>query len=187
MAIDLLQRDFPKLKAIPDNFRKVYEKADEMGGLLVGDFSIAEFLKDSLLAWFKEKEDVAKEFVIFGVDGKSGLYGYWTHEDTPLEKAPIVYLDDAGTQSTVLANSFEEFLALLGLGKEKIGRRGDWASQKRPVEDVEDYRAWLTGTMGIQPATNEKDAAAIVDKARASHPDLNGWIDEWMANHPDPR
>lgn len=185
MSIDLLQRDFTKFKHIPKNFQKAYDKADELGGLFVGDFTIAEFLRNSLLAWFKEKEDVANEFVIFGTDGNSGLYGYWTHEDTPLDKAPIVYLDDAGTQSTVLANSFEEFLALLGLGKEKIGRYGDWPTQKKLVEDVEDYRSWLRDEMNIEPIVDEAAGRALVERARAAHPDLNKWIDEWMANHPD--
>jgi hypothetical protein len=183
MAIDLLKRDFPKFKNIPEAFQKVYDKADILGGLLVGDYSMAEFLLNALLAWFEEKAAIAKELVIFGCDGNDGLYGYWTHGDTPLEKAPIIFLDDAGMRSTVLANTFEEFLALLGLGKNAIGRHYNWPDQKRPVEDVADYRTWLRDEMKIEPVTDEKAALAIIEKARGSHPDFNAWIDDWMAKH----
>jgi hypothetical protein len=180
---------YPGFKKAPESLKQrmdlVFERADENVCFLCGDMAFDNTQWTPLKNWFKGQPDIANEIFVFGCDGNSGLYGFWIHDGAPLEKAPIVYLDDAGRDSYPIANSLDEFLALVALGKNnRLGRYKLWDQSKTENEGLAEYRSWLRDVMKIEPVTDDKTGAALIENARKSHPDLNKWIDEWMAKHP---
>jgi hypothetical protein len=79
-----------------------------------------------------------------------------------------------------LANTFEEFLALLSLGYEELGfavSKPEYKVGTRIDEALLDFRAWLDREFKIQvPDTHDM----IIRTARNAHPDLETWIERWM-------
>ncbi len=105
------------------------------------------------------------------------MYGYWRYNGRSLDAAPLVYLNDEGQDNTVLANTLEEFLIVIAVGQHYLGLVDKWDEGERPDEDTLRYRDWLRADVGIETPTLDQ-ARSIVARARASHPDLDAWLDQ---------
>jgi len=125
----------------------------------------------------------ASQFIVFGQEADGSAFGLWCYQGRKIEDAPIVYLGSEGTGWTVLANSLEEFIALLLVGADDLGFQaeslGDAVSQD-PAPGLEIFRINMDVSAGIAPA---KDPAAVVANARRNHPDLQKWPEKWQESH----
>lgn len=182
MSLDELRESFPKLASMKTStlLSKVFAHAAESEGFLVGDFCLDPKLRDETNAWFQGDDAMAEQFVILATDDANALYGYWLHDDLEIDKAPLVYLNGEGMGNTVLANSLQELLSILGLGRNTIGQVEAWQDEEDPAEGVETYRLWLRDELKIEPATTHEQAYAIVARAKKGHPDLDKVITDWL-------
>jgi hypothetical protein len=140
--------------------------ADEHRGAVVCDFELTDegaHLGERIL----RDAELAKAFDVFGHDGMLSLYAVWD--------GAVVFLDTDWFQTGVLSNSLEEFVALLCLGHERIGMLSDWGDGE--CDGIEAFRAWAEAELGVR-TPDEAAARELVERARASHPDLQEWIDE---------
>jgi hypothetical protein len=174
MNLKELSKDFPAPGPIPEMLLKLAQYDDANDGLLSCDFELTATGNDDLLAGFRGNPEVTKHFWIFGLDGMHSLYGFWFYEGHTIADAPIVYLNGEGFGNTVLANTTEEFIALLTVGQEAVGLIDSWGHSKPPCHGIENFRAWAKTELGIEPP---KDPLEIVERAKRSHPDLDEWID----------
>ncbi len=121
---------------------------------------------------------VRSDFVQFGFDADGSVYALWRYQPFDLDKAPVVFLGSEWAGNKILANSINEFLALLSLGIPELGyavEQAGWEKQVSERPEVIDFRVWLGRELDIQIPENP---LAIVERARASHPDLNDWLQE---------
>ena len=170
--IEQLTKSFPG-DSFPNALRKLAEYGEEAADQISCDFELTGTGDEDLVAGFRGSPK-AKQFWIFGIDGMHSLYGYWIYEGRSIVNAPIVYLNGEGSDNTVLANTLEEFIALLTLGEEAVGLIDAWGQSKRKCDGIEDFRAWAKTELGIEPPNNPRE---VVEQARKSHPDLDEWID----------
>lgn len=142
--------------------------ADEHGGALACDLELADDAESAHLAErFLRDAELAHAFDVFGYDGMLGLYAVWD--------GAVAYLDADWLQTGVLCESFDEFAALLCLGRERIGALRDWGEGE--CDGIAEFRTWAEQELGVRPPT-EAEARALVERARAAHPDLQAWIEE---------
>lgn len=171
--VEQLTRSFPG-ESIPVALSKLAEYAEGVTDRISCDFELTASGDEDLLAWFRGRPEAAKQFWVFGKDGMHSLYGYWIYEGRTIANAPIVYLNGEGSDNTVMANTLEEFIALLTLGEESVGLFDAWGQSQRPCDGIEEFRAWAKTEFGIEPPKNARE---VVEQARRSHPDLDEWID----------
>ncbi len=88
-----------------------------------------------------------------------------------------MYLNDEGVDSTVLAGTLVEFLTLIAVGQSYLGMVGEWDEAEEPDLSTVHYRLWLREELGIAAPTLS-EARAIVERARATHPDLDRWVEQ---------
>lgn len=180
--IDALQEMFPANVQLPDALVKLCDYSDQTGGRISCDFRLMTdtYIADQI---FRDVEGGRRHVALFGRDNMLSLYGYWLYDERPLEQVPIVYLHHEGVGTTVLANTLEEFLALLTLGYREVGSVADWAAQKRPCDGIGAFRTWLRDELGI---TRPNDGRALVAQAQQTHPDFNAWLQEERARFGGP-
>jgi hypothetical protein len=111
--------------------------------------------------------ELARAFDVFAHDGMLSLYAVW--------EGAVVFLDTDWVQTGVLADSLEEFVALLCLGRERIGMLSDWGAGE--CDDADEFRAWAEAELGVR-TPDEAEASELVERARAARPDLQAWIEE---------
>jgi hypothetical protein len=155
----------------PDVLAALRAYADAHDGWLACDFELADD-GDELAEGFLRDEPLARSFDVFGHDKMLGLYARWRSDE-----APVVYLAADWDETGVLCDDLEDFVALLTLGRDRIGMLGDWDADQEPCEGIDEFRGWAERELGIEPATAE-DARAMVERARAAHPDLKAWIED---------
>lgn len=135
-----------------------------------GDCCIAE--PGDLVAWLGEEaaaRAVGRLHVF--LRGPAGyLYGFWSHDGRPMRDAPIVYLDDEGDGSAVVAENLGEFLGIIANGFDRI--RLD-ALEPSPDALPASPEAFFTHR-GIAALP---DWEARIRAAAARHPDFAGWLD----------
>lgn len=173
MTVEELSKLFPPGTSVPPILRSLAERSEETDGLLSCDFELTPNGESDSYSWFDGREAAAKQFLIFGFDGMHSLYGYWLYPGRTLADAPIVYLNSEGVENTVLANSLEEFLALLTLGEEAVGLFNGWGGSVGACHGISEFRDWAKTAFGIVPPANPRE---IVDRARQAHPDLEAWV-----------
>lgn len=145
--------------------------ADEHDGWLACDFELAEDGEQLARGFFKD-EELARSFEVFGHDGMLGLYARWRSDEEP-----VVYLAADWEETGVLCDTLEEFAALLTLGRDRVGMLSDWDADQEACEGIDEFRAWAERELGVERPAAE-DARAMVERARAEHPDLKAWIDD---------
>lgn len=182
MRISDFVAHLPANLTIPASLVKLAEYDEQpSGGFLPGFVELTTSGHRQVVAWFRGDEEAARPFVVFAHDKADSTFGYWRYHDQPLDQAPLVYLDvEGGDESTVLANTTEEFLLLLALGNP--GYTMDLVEGEDEPEDDDDairYRAWLTTEMNMTVPTIA-EARAIVERARIVHPDLSEWVTQWL-------
>jgi hypothetical protein len=172
--LDDLSAAFPEGREPPDSFVKFAEYDDSLDHNVICDFELAPTGQDDIK--FGSSEEAAKGFAVFGSDGTHSLYAFWPYDSRLLAQAPIVFFDSEWEATTLLANTFDEFLSLLALGQVQIGRVDDWDVSNQ-CDETPAFQEWLRSTLGIEPAADPK---AVVAAARAAHPDVKDWISERM-------
>ncbi len=171
--------NFPDGLPAPPLFVKLAAYYGQPSGFLPGELELTRTGRRDALAWFGKDEVAARPFIVFAHDKSYSLFGYWRDHDQSLDQAPLVFLHDEGVVSTVLTNTLDEFLALLALGN-PVHTIYMVEGEDEPEDDeyARRYRAWLRAETDIAVPTIA-EAHAIVQRARASHPDLLQWIDQW--------
>jgi hypothetical protein len=169
-----LQEAFPTDDPLPQPLLRLCEYDEQADGSISCDFEVAEASARKLGLYFGD-EQLGSSFAVFGQDELLSFYAFWLYEGKTLADAPVVYLSGEAEGTTVLANTFEEFLGLLGLGRESVGNVGQWDDAAEPCANAVAFREWLKSELGIEPPA---DPAAVVAAAKQAHPDLAAWIDE---------
>ncbi len=176
-------KNFPPDITVPSILLRLLDYQNAVPDFYSGSFELDRSGADNVYYWFDRDIQAARQFAIFGHSGDLSLYGYWLYPGRTLLTAPIVFLGSEGVGNTLLANSFEEFLALLSLGYEELGfavSKPDYKISTTIDESLLHFRAWLDREVGIQvPETFD----SIVVAARNAHPDFKTWIEQWMQRH----
>lgn len=173
MKASQLRKVFPPGTLMPEALTKLCKYSEEVNEVIGCDFVLTADGNAANAAFFPDNETAQNQLVVFGMDEFQSLYAYWLYNDLPLEQAPIVYLNSESTANTILANTIEEFLALLALGKEEIGFVEGWEEQAEPCDGSNEFRAWLRNEFNITPPG---DVKAIVERARQAHPNFDDWV-----------
>lgn len=175
MTPDELRTVFPANTPLPSLLVWLCAYTEANGDALAADLDVTMKGQQWLRMGFRSTPNLRDQFVIFASDRSQSLYGYWRYDGQPLDRAPLVYLNDEGVDNTVLANTLEEFLTLVAVGQPSLGLVGKWDDGEELDEYTVRYRAWLRAELGIEAPTISQ-ARAIVESARASHPDLDAWL-----------
>jgi hypothetical protein len=172
-----LHEALPTDEPLPAPLVALCEYDEQAGGSLSCDFELTDTGQHKLGRYFGD-EQLASAFAVFGADELLSFYAFWLHDGRTLANAPIVYLSGEAAGSTVLANTFEEFLGLLALGRPNVGLVADWDQAAEPCPNAAKLAEWLTAELGLAAPGDPK---AVVESARGAHPDLAAWIDEHQA------
>ncbi len=177
MTPGALRANFPDDTPLPDMLVRLCHYTEVTGLAGLGrDMSLVEDGRRSVRRAFRNYPEHIDSFIVFLTDGSGSLYGYWRYDGQPLDHAPLVYLNDAGVNNTVLASTLEDFLTLIATGQRHLGLFETWDENSEPDEDTLLFRAWLREDVGIEAPTLTQ-ARGIVERARAAHPDLEGWME----------
>lgn len=171
------QNNFPPDTDIPYLLLRLFDYQNEINDFFSGHFEFAASGPDSVLMWFGGDSEVASQFVCFGQDSDGSSYCYWLYDGRKLDRAPIVFLGSEGCDNTVLADNTRDFLSLLAVGYDVLGFP---FRQVEETENLSHFRAWLKREFDIEPP---EDGEKLIEKARANHPDLEKWIEEWQKKH----
>ena len=155
---------------LPSTLKKLAQVWDEGEMWFGGDF---ELYGDGIAAteiWWKGNTRAAERFLIFGRDRTHSLYGYWLHDGIEeLFEAPIVFLGSDGDTAQI-ANSIEDFCALLAHGFTLVGAHEDWDEEAAKPDPT--FNAWLEKEIGLRPA---KAPSCVIRAANDEHPDFFTW------------
>lgn len=168
------QTNFPRGAVAPYLLTRLLEYQNEVGDFYSGYFELTAYGADSVASWFDGDKVAAAQFVPFGQGPDGSSYCYWLYGGRELERSPIAFLGSEGVDNTILADTTEDFLSLLAVGYDELG------FPYRQVEETEHllrFRAWLKNEFGISPP---EDAEALIEEAKAKHPDLGAWVEEWQ-------
>ncbi len=172
-------KNFPRGVEPPLALLKLLEYQNSVRDFYSGHFELTGDGQKETLASFDGDEQAAAQFILFGRDSDGSSYGYWLHGGRALDKAPIVFLGSEGG-GTVLANTLEEFLALLVVGQDELGFNVlsgfEIEEPEDPSEELLAFRVWLQEELGIK---KPRDPNAVVARAKKRHPDLDAWCDAW--------
>lgn len=179
MAIENFIRNFPSGDDIPENILKLYRYQENVKPVYSSDFYLYdEYWNMELVPPFDSKV-IMSSFVFFGRGGDGSIYSFWCYDGQPLNIAPIVYISSEWDGNTILANSFNEFLALLSLGIDELGysvtHNPTWHNFTSNQLEVLDFQRWLKNEIGIVVPT---ERLRILQKAKRMHPDFDRWLEE---------
>jgi hypothetical protein len=158
----------------PESFVHFVEFEGSSDDYVICDFELAPAGQEDFVS--ATDEAAGEHVAVFGNDGSHSLFAFWTPNGEPLATAPIVLLDSEGEGTGVLASSFDEFLSLIALGHEPLGRPDQWTEEECP--QTARFQDWVRTTIGIEPAA---DANSVVEAARAAHPDFKSFVSEHQA------
>lgn len=113
--------NFPPGSAVPPLLTKLLAYQNRVNAWYSGHFRLTDGGQKDAVASFDGDKVAASQFILFGRELDGSSYGFWLYEGRTLGNAPIVFLGSEGTDWKVLANSLEEFLALLAVGEDEIG------------------------------------------------------------------
>ena len=152
----------------PKMLMELFEAQDKWNNFFSGGFEFIDSGPRTAAALFRGDREAVKQFVLFAEEADGSVFGFWLYDGRTLENAPIVRLDADGG-GTVLANSLQDFFALLAVGCNDLGasylEEGD-----PPSEYLPQYRQWLKKKYGI---VAPEDPQALIDQAEEAHPSLS--------------
>ena len=107
------------------------------------------------------------------MDIAQDLYGFWLYPGTTFTSAPIACKSYQPHFASVVADSIEDFLAILSTGVESmrdyLEGKTDWIETDFTAQP--EFTQWLTTISNIALPV---DGPALITKARAKHPVLKG-------------
>ena len=157
--------------AVPAAFQALDHFAFDDGERLYpfGDCCLAA--PDDAAAWLGEgaAARAAAQLHVW-LRGPAGyLYAFWSHDGRPMLDAPIVYLDDEGDGSAVVADNLDEFLGIVANGFDRLHPGG---VEPAPEELPAAPQPFFT-SRSIAPLP---DWAARIAAAARRHPDFDAWL-----------
>lgn len=167
------QKNFPADTDVPRLLLRLLEYSNEVCDSYSGYFELTADGSDGVLMWFDGDRQAASQFIPFGQGPDGSSYCYWLYGGRKPERAPVVFLGSEGVDNTVLADNTSDFLSLLAVGYDEIGFP---YRQAEETDKLLRFRTWLEREFGIVPPEN---AEGLIEKAKANHPDLGQWIEEW--------
>src|SRR5262249_21357549 len=120
---------FPKGVKVPARLASLRKFVASCDDDFSGDLELHAGGADAMRAYFRDTPEVASQFAVFAHDGMDSQYGFWMYDGLSIDKAPVVYLNGEGSDCTVLANSFDEFLGLLAGNYPMLGFYKEWKAQ----------------------------------------------------------
>ena len=136
-------------------------------------------------SWMRGNAEAARRLVVFGQhEDNNSLYAFWRYDDRSVRESPIVYLHTEGWDNRVLANNFDQFLALLTLDIDEIGTGCFDGEVVGNTSRNNEFLDWLYKEFEIVPPDNPQ---SILEAARDAHPDLQIWIDQQTPLPPTPK
>ena len=179
MQLEDLRRNFPPDVDVPLPLQRLLAYQNRVHDFYSGSFELYDQGAMAVLYWFDQDKLAANQFAIFGHQKDGSLYGYWLYNDRLSEHAPIVFLGSEGEGNVVLANTFEEFLALLALGEDELGfavTKPEYDTGRTIDQQLFEFGEWLVKEFRIEAPS---DSNLIVQAAKSAHPDLDQWIAQW--------
>jgi hypothetical protein len=164
--------NFPDGVSVPPALRALAEFCGSIDDFFSGDFELRSD-DDDAEAWFHGNQDAAAQVAVFGQEGDGSLYALWLRAGTRPESAPVVFLCSEDDATKVLANDLADFLVLLSVGADGLGRWGPMHAPDEEAPHLARYRAWLTKTTEREPV-GPKEARALMDSAAAAHAEAFG-------------
>ncbi|MBN1411230.1 MAG: hypothetical protein JW969_10340 [Spirochaetales bacterium] len=171
----LLEEKF-KPYNVPDLLKELCQYWDNNPQFFSGSFEVDSDQFDNLKAWFQDIPEGYEKVRIFGHDGIDSLIGFWLYDDKIPENAPVIYLSGEGGGTTVIADNFSNFLALLAANRDYDPFDGSFNKEDDGNKAVNQaFRDWILKKFKIEPAV---DPMTIVEKARKNHPRFDSWLKE---------
>jgi hypothetical protein len=158
---------FPDGASVPHALRALAEFCSSIDDFFSGDFELRSD-DDDAQAWFHGNQNAAAQVAVFGQEGDGSLYALWLRAGTRPETAPVVFLCSEDDATKVLANDLADFLVLLSVGADALGRWGPESAPDDEAPHLPAYRTWLQQTTGREPV-GPKEARALMDSAAAAH------------------
>ena len=180
---DNLRSAFPN-RELPATVEKILSYQNSVGELL-GEFRIDDQVQYTL-------DDLSKKnrFAAFGSDATGGAYAFWSGTDKPiaaedLTNSPIVFLDSEAVYSTVVSLAIDDFVRLLVVGVEDIGKdaaMNEIELPAAPAKKVVRFRQWVASNLGIDVPSNAVD---LVLAAKSQyHEPFTAWYRDWQGADP---
>jgi hypothetical protein len=171
LTLEEVAGNFPSKVAVPSLLVQLLDFQNANDGFCNGSFELTSGGIQTSRTYFENNLDTAEQLILFGHELDGAMYGYWLYDKHDINTAPIIFLGSEGQDNKVVANSLEEFLALLAVGADGTGYAGYNLKPEWYVPPPENrlimFREWLAG-LGIYPG----DPKEIVDRAMQSHPNL---------------
>jgi hypothetical protein len=158
----------------PEKLQALYEYAATQEGWFCGYFEMTPLHPSP---WWTDDGEAAALFPTFAYGGSGSTYAFWLHGGLDLAGAPVVYLERQAAWCGVIADEFDDFLALLAVGEEEVGLSVAFRGFQGPAEgylaELREFQRWLKSQYNIVPAPNPEE---LVARAQKKHPDLDAWI-----------
>lgn len=165
----------PKGTILPSNLQKVCDYLENTGYPISGCMKIRPDDFGGVRAWFGGDDGMASNFAYFGSGPDGSMLALWLLNGKDATRAPVVHLGSEGINNAVLAEDFDSFLRLFGIGYNEIGFDNLDEPPEEP-ESAEEFRVWLAQELAI---TCPETGTEIVRKAQASCPNIQAAIDSW--------
>ncbi len=136
MTPEELHRSFPDDITLPDLLVRLCAFTDGEGGnggTIAADLALNPDGRDFLDYWFDRDTSAANQFVVFASDGADALYGYWRYEGQPLDRAPLVYLNDEAPTTPSWPAPWSSSSSLSAWGRSTLAWSMYGMSTKRPT------------------------------------------------------
>lgn len=140
--------------------------------------------QDDTADWFRTTP--TQRLITIGQDGTGSLYVLWCYDDLTPDLAPVGFLGSEGTGITLLAANLPAFFEFLAAGyiwgpfdgklyppeDDDFGDDGD--------EDEEPHGPAAFRAYYRERHQTPRDPRAILDEARAQHPDFAAWVERQL-------
>lgn len=127
--------------------------------------------------WIENGSVLAPQFLLFAHLGDGTDIGYWIHDGSTIDTAPIVLIGSEG-DLVVLANSLEEFLA--GLINDNHSSQSELSAEKDEDDaDWVDRRPAMAEFLKTAFGFNVDKAINYQQIAEAKHPNFKKWMLDW--------
>ena len=163
------ERNFPPGVEIPEPFIHFMEEGHF---LYPGELEIRNFYYQIPVMKHILKDKRSVRLVIFGACADGSMYAFWRYDRQPIAQTPIVYWASEQAGSRVIANSFVEFLSLLGSGQFECNRI---YQDQAVISELKSQRFcdWLQNDLGVAPVENAEDS---IKTAGSNHPNFEQWL-----------
>jgi hypothetical protein len=168
--LDKVKMGFPSTIDFPPILSQLceWDENENQGDTISGYFELQQYGRD-ILSRLIDKDNIRDRFGLFGLNSDGGLYCVWLQDNG---KQPVVYIG-SGSSARVLTQNIEDFLLLLAIGYDEVGR-ADFSQPPESESSVNtNFQDWVKQRLNSSiPETGE----AIVNLAIEKSDDLGDWL-----------